>query len=74
MLRRLLQQSKRRLPRIRLLRWWRQWRFPIRFSESPIQYDRAPPLLGQHTAEVLEEILGLKESEIVALKASGAIG
>ena len=47
---------------------------PIRFSESPIQYDRAPPLLGQHTAEVLEEILGLKESEIVALKASGAIG
>lgn len=47
---------------------------PIRFSESPIQYDRAPPLLGQHTHELLEEVLGLTKSGIAALQASGACG
>lgn len=31
---------------------------PIRLSESPVQYHRAPPLLGQHTEEVLRELLG----------------
>ena len=47
---------------------------PIRFSESPIQYDRAPPLLGQHTEELLEEVLGLTKSGIAELQASGACG
>ncbi len=47
---------------------------PIRFSESPIQYDRAPPLLGQHTHELLEEVLGLTKSGIAELQASGACG
>ena len=32
---------------------------PIRYSDTPIQYRMAPPLLGQHTDEILEE-LGLK--------------
>lgn len=32
---------------------------PIRYSETPIQYRMAPPLLGQHTEQILEE-LGLK--------------
>ncbi|ARP90668.1 CoA transferase [Bordetella genomosp. 9] len=31
---------------------------PLRFSGSPVQYRRAPPLLGQHTEEVLAELLG----------------
>lgn len=47
---------------------------PIRFSESVINYERAPPLLGQHTQEIIQEILGITESEIKMLKASGAIG
>jgi crotonobetainyl-CoA:carnitine CoA-transferase CaiB-like acyl-CoA transferase len=47
---------------------------PIRFSESPVQYDRAPPLLGQHTHELLEEVLGLTKSGIAAVQASGACG
>lgn len=47
---------------------------PIKFSESAIQYERAPPLLGQHTEEVLGEVLDLSRSEIAELKASGAIG
>ncbi len=29
---------------------------PIRFKEAPLRFDRAPPLLGQHTAEVLREL------------------
>lgn len=32
---------------------------PIRYSETPIQYRMAPPLLGQHTEEILKE-LGLE--------------
>lgn len=29
---------------------------PLRFTEAPLSFDRAPPLLGQHTAEVLNEL------------------
>nr|WP_218948021.1 CaiB/BaiF CoA-transferase family protein [Pollutimonas harenae] len=32
---------------------------PIRYSDTPIQYRMAPPLLGQHTDQILEE-LGLQ--------------
>ncbi|MFT8244910.1 CaiB/BaiF CoA transferase family protein [Roseomonas sp. BN140053] len=45
---------------------------PLRFAESPLRFDRAPPTLGQHTAEVLRE-LGLEASEIDGLAASGVI-
>lgn len=31
---------------------------PLRMSGSPVQYRLAPPLLGQHTAEILREVLG----------------
>jgi len=31
---------------------------PIRLSESPVTYRRAPPLLGEHTGEVLRDWLG----------------
>jgi crotonobetainyl-CoA:carnitine CoA-transferase CaiB-like acyl-CoA transferase len=34
---------------------------PMRFSETPIRYRAAPPLLGQHTQEILAEF-GLKAS------------
>lgn len=40
---------------------------PIRYSATPITYDRAPPTLGQHTREVLSEVLGLTEAEIETL-------
>jgi crotonobetainyl-CoA:carnitine CoA-transferase CaiB-like acyl-CoA transferase len=35
---------------------------------------RAPPMLGQHTAEVLAGTLGKSAAEIEQLKASGVIG
>ena len=31
---------------------------PLRLSESPVAYRRPPPMLGEHTDEVLREILG----------------
>jgi crotonobetainyl-CoA:carnitine CoA-transferase CaiB-like acyl-CoA transferase len=47
---------------------------PMRFSETPVEYRRAPPRLGQHTREVLREVLGLGAAEIEALAAEGVIG
>jgi crotonobetainyl-CoA:carnitine CoA-transferase CaiB-like acyl-CoA transferase len=41
---------------------------PIRFSASPVEYRRAPPLLGQHTDEVLADWLGLSAVERQRLK------
>jgi crotonobetainyl-CoA:carnitine CoA-transferase CaiB-like acyl-CoA transferase len=35
---------------------------PIRMSASPVAYDRGPPVLGEHTAEVLKQWLGLEGS------------
>jgi formyl-CoA transferase len=46
---------------------------PMRFSAAPIGYDRPPPRLGEHTREVLREVLGLGEAELAALAAEAAI-
>jgi len=46
---------------------------PMRFSATPLEYRRAPPLLGQHTDEVLREVLGRSETEISRLRAEGVI-
>lgn len=40
---------------------------PIRCSESPPEYRLGPPVSGQHTAEVLHELLGLDERELADL-------
>lgn len=45
---------------------------PIKMSATPLRYNAAPPLLGQHTEEVLANA-GLKASEIDRLKTSGVI-
>ena len=45
---------------------------PLKLSATPVQYRRAPPLLGEHTEEVLHE-LGLDAAEIAALRRDGAI-
>ena len=47
---------------------------PVRFSRSALEYSRAPPLLGQHTDEVLAERLGLSDEELAQLRARGALG
>jgi len=46
---------------------------PIRFSGTPVSYRSRPPELGQHTAEVLGELLGYDETRQLSLRASGVI-
>jgi formyl-CoA transferase len=46
---------------------------PMRMSATPPQYDRPPPLLGQHTDEVLREVLGKGEQDIADLRSKGVI-
>ncbi|PXW96573.1 crotonobetainyl-CoA:carnitine CoA-transferase CaiB-like acyl-CoA transferase [Sphaerotilus hippei] len=46
---------------------------PIRLSASPVDYRRAPPLLGQHTDEVLAEWLDLPAGRCEALRRAGVI-
>lgn len=45
---------------------------PLHLSDTPVTYRRPPPLLGQHTDEVLAE-LGYSEAEVVQLHAGGAV-
>jgi len=45
---------------------------PLRFSASPVVYRRAPPLLGEHTEEVLRDVLGKSADAIAAFKAATA--
>lgn len=47
---------------------------PIVFSATPIQYDKAPPRLGDGTDKVLSETLGLPAEEIARLRQAGVIG
>ena len=46
---------------------------PIKLSETPVTYRHAPPLLGEHTVEVMSGILGLDDSEIGELSDLGVI-
>jgi len=46
---------------------------PVRFSASPVSYERAPPLLGEHTNEVLIDWLGYSDKVIERLKKAGTI-
>ena len=45
---------------------------PIKLSATPVQYARPPPLLGEHTAEVLAAA-GLNDAQIAGLRASGVV-
>jgi crotonobetainyl-CoA:carnitine CoA-transferase CaiB-like acyl-CoA transferase len=48
-------------------------RLPVQLSESAVGITSSPPLLGQHTEEVLAERLGLTREQIEALEAQGVI-
>lgn len=47
---------------------------PVKLSETPGSIRSAAPVLGQHTVDVLEDLLGLTDAEIEALKAEKVIG
>ncbi len=46
---------------------------PIRLSETPVEYRNAPPLLGEHSEQVLREWLGMPASEVAALRQRGVL-
>jgi crotonobetainyl-CoA:carnitine CoA-transferase CaiB-like acyl-CoA transferase len=46
---------------------------PVRLSETPPDYRIAPPLLGEHTEEVLQDLLGIDAATYEALKKKGVI-
>jgi glutaryl-CoA transferase len=50
-----------------------QVRTPLEFSATPLGYDRPPPLLGEHTAAILRERLGMADDAIAALAARDVI-
>jgi len=46
---------------------------PLRLSATPPEYRCAPPLLGEHTEEILESLLAIPDAEIEALRAKGVV-
>ena len=46
---------------------------PLRLSATPVAYHRAPPLLGEHTREVLAQVLGLDADACQALADAGIV-
>jgi crotonobetainyl-CoA:carnitine CoA-transferase CaiB-like acyl-CoA transferase len=47
---------------------------PMRFSATPIRYERPPPMLGEHTDEVLASLLDLNADDIQELRRDAVIG
>jgi len=46
---------------------------PIRLSDSPVEVERSP-LLGEHTAEILSDVLGFEGEDYERVVRSGAVG
>ena len=47
--------------------------FPVKLSETPAQLFRSPPKLGEHTEEILGDILHLSNIEISNLFDKGVV-
>jgi len=46
---------------------------PVRFADTDRSIQRPPPLLGEHTRELLASVLGLDEKQIDALTEQNVI-
>lgn len=46
--------------------------FPVKLSETPLEFRQFPPAVGQHTEEILHE-LGFAADEVQAFKSSGTV-
>lgn len=46
---------------------------PVKYSHSEPSIRTAPPTLGQHTDEILANILGMSDADIAGLKESGVV-
>lgn len=47
---------------------------PINLSETPVSYRRPPPMVGEHTDEVLREMLNLDDETLEKMRADGVVG
>ncbi len=46
---------------------------PVKYSYSEPSIRTPPPLLGQHTHEILKDIVGMSDDEIENLKSEGVV-
>ncbi|MEP3672242.1 MAG: CaiB/BaiF CoA-transferase family protein [Hyphomicrobiales bacterium] len=46
---------------------------PIKMSDTPVTYRHPPPRVGEHSAEILTELIGLDDNDIERLTADGTI-
>ena len=46
---------------------------PIKFSGTPVEYRLPPPRLGEHSQEILRELLAMDDSAFEKLKAQGVV-
>lgn len=46
---------------------------PLRLSDTPVEYRSAPPLLGEHSAAILQRLLNLDEATIARLREQGVV-
>jgi crotonobetainyl-CoA:carnitine CoA-transferase CaiB-like acyl-CoA transferase len=46
---------------------------PIKMSGTPVTYRQSPPMLGQHTEEVLAEFLDIPADDVAALREKGVV-
>jgi crotonobetainyl-CoA:carnitine CoA-transferase CaiB-like acyl-CoA transferase len=51
----------------------RMVRNPVTFSLTPVDLRQVPPRLGEHTVEVLCNLLGFSAAEVQALRAAGVV-
>jgi crotonobetainyl-CoA:carnitine CoA-transferase CaiB-like acyl-CoA transferase len=54
--------------------WVPNVRLPIRYSQTPIADPVAAPAVGQHTDEVIREVLGYNDERLANLSKAGAFG
>lgn len=47
---------------------------PMRLSRTPVEYRRPPPLLGEHTEQVLRYLLGHGDARVNAWRQAGIVG
>jgi formyl-CoA transferase len=47
--------------------------FPYELSKTPAEVRRAPPLLGEHTGEVLTDLLGYSATDVADLRERGVV-
>ncbi|NJM35711.1 MAG: CoA transferase [Rhodomicrobium sp.] len=46
---------------------------PIKLSETPVEYRRGAPRVGEHTEEVLSELLGMDKDSVARLRTGGVV-